>query len=469
MKRIILCGLAGLAAWTTCTEAALVGHWTFDEPGLSNGNAVAAAVGSGGTFASGGDSDLHTITGVSDNAVSLDGNDTVDLSANSAALSSLTAGTIAFWFKTTAGFGTFVSASDSSDASSEIRVFMVSAGGSIGYESRNDGTTLFREYSSVGGYNDGEWHHAAAVSTGSDIQLYIDGNLQANEQISGSGFFADVDDLDTLLVGANDDSAAGVEWPYTGAIDDLRVYDHALTAAEVAALAVILRAHWTFDETSLFDGDPVAATVGADGVFESGGDTDSHATIGVLSRGVMLDGNDYVNLSAAVGALAGLQTGSIAFWFKAPDAAATVAFLSASDASDASSELRVFFYNANGWLAYAARNDGTTLFQQLSNTSGWDDDAWHHVTAVSTPSDVLLYVNGELQTGTVGHTVGTGFLGAVAGIDTLLVGANDDSAAGVEWSYTGAIDDLRIYQGTVSETLIESLATRPRGSIVILR
>ncbi|MBN1557506.1 MAG: LamG domain-containing protein [Lentisphaerae bacterium] len=461
-----------LAVWAAVAPAALVGHWTFDETALSNGNTVAATVGAAGTFASGGDTELHSVEGVAGNAVSLDGNDSVDLSANVGTLGGLTSGSIAFWFKQAPshGFGTFFSGSDAGDESSELRVWPLSTGGTLGYGARNDGVTLFEERTDTGGYNDGVWHHVAAVSTGPDVALYLDGNLQANETTAGSGFFADVDNLDTILVGANDDSGGGLQWYYTGLVDDLRIYDHALSADEVAALAVILRGHWTFDETGLSDGDTVSATVGADGTFESGGDADSHTAQGVWNRAVRLDGNDYVDLSANAASLGGLKTGSIAFWFKAEDAANVAAFVSGSDVSDASSELRVFIYNSNGWVAYAARNDGVTLFQQFSNTTGWDSNVWHHAVAVSTASDVLLYMNGVQQTTGIGHVAGAGFFGSVADLDTILVGANDDIGVGVEWSYTGLIDDLRIYQGSLSPVLVQELAARPvSGSLVVIR
>jgi MYXO-CTERM domain-containing protein len=238
MNRMTI-GLAVLFGAGAVAQADLVMHFSFDQTTMIDSDGlktISADVGSNGTIeANTGDFANKSVAGKFGNAVTLDGNDYVDLSANASSLSSLTNGTIAFWFNTTAGFGTFVSGSDASDPSSEIRVFPWDANGRLAYESRNDATTLYREMSTDTGYNDGAWQHIAAISTGSDIQLYVNGTLQSNESAAGSGFFGDVDGLDTLLVGANRDSG-GLAWFYTGAIDDLAIYDHALSQGEIDAL-----------------------------------------------------------------------------------------------------------------------------------------------------------------------------------------------------------------------------------------
>jgi MYXO-CTERM domain-containing protein len=240
MKKTILPLIigAGMALGTASAPAALLVHFSFDQASIVNGGTITADVGSNGTMVAS-DANNRAVAGKFGNAISLTatgGADYANLSANVPAIGSKTIGSIAFWFNTTAGFGTFLSGSDASDASSEIRVFPVSAGGSMGFESRNDGTTLFREYTNTGGHNDGEWNHITAVATGTNNLLYLNGVLQTNESVAGSGFFGNVTGLDTLLLGANDDSAGGVEWPYTGLIDELGIWDTALSQAEITAL-----------------------------------------------------------------------------------------------------------------------------------------------------------------------------------------------------------------------------------------
>jgi Concanavalin A-like lectin/glucanases superfamily len=85
---------------------------------------------------------------------------------------------------------------------------------------------------SAHGFADGKWHHAAATydptAPGATTNLYVDGMLEA----AGSPA------LDTLyqpMVIGNAVFGHGAEW-FTGSIDDVRVYDHALGPSEVAAL-----------------------------------------------------------------------------------------------------------------------------------------------------------------------------------------------------------------------------------------
>lgn len=79
-----------------------------------------------------------------------------------------------------------------------------------------------------------QWHHIAITWDGSTKQVWFDGTsvatdtgLQITWDIRDVTIGADIDDLTT------DDSVNDLP----GALDDLRIYDHALTAPEIFALA----------------------------------------------------------------------------------------------------------------------------------------------------------------------------------------------------------------------------------------
>jgi hypothetical protein len=76
----------------------------------------------------------------------------------------------------------------------------------------------------------GRWYHLAGVLDWTSMRLYIDGILAATGTASGTPLPA----LPTkpLRIGAGGDGAA--EDPMYGAIDDIRIYPRALSAAEVA-------------------------------------------------------------------------------------------------------------------------------------------------------------------------------------------------------------------------------------------
>jgi len=77
--------------------------------------------------------------------------------------------------------------------------------------------------------NDGAWHHVAGVYDGKKICLYVDGKLDVSNE--GSGHIKKTDW--PVLIGEN---AERTERQWNGLIDDVRIYDCALTEADVAAL-----------------------------------------------------------------------------------------------------------------------------------------------------------------------------------------------------------------------------------------
>lgn len=81
--------------------------------------------------------------------------------------------------------------------------------------------------------NDGLWHHIAAVKTGTTVTIYVDGNEDFSHD------FGDwTDDAGVVTIGSAWEEDNG-DWPgtYQGLMDDLRFYQKALTADEIAAIA----------------------------------------------------------------------------------------------------------------------------------------------------------------------------------------------------------------------------------------
>jgi hypothetical protein len=76
------------------------------------------------------------------------------------------------------------------------------------------------------------WHHVAMVFDGTTKTLYVDGVA-----IGSDTYPAPVYDASPLVIGADDEDAA-LGGFYTGTIDDLRIYDRALSAAQIADLFV---------------------------------------------------------------------------------------------------------------------------------------------------------------------------------------------------------------------------------------
>ncbi|MEM7262042.1 MAG: LamG-like jellyroll fold domain-containing protein, partial [Planctomycetota bacterium] len=165
--------------------------------------------------------------------------DHVDLSAHVGSFAGLTTGSISAWIQTVdPSIGVIFSASDSTQGSNEFRFFYegvetlrcgVRSGGNR-WMSRSTVNT-----------NDGAWHHVVVTVSPEGNRLWVDGRpISVTYQYGNSNstdFIASVPNLDKLSIGKNVDSSGPGQWFFTGKIDDLSVYDRALTCGQILALA----------------------------------------------------------------------------------------------------------------------------------------------------------------------------------------------------------------------------------------
>jgi hypothetical protein len=77
--------------------------------------------------------------------------------------------------------------------------------------------------------NDGQWHHVAGTYDGSQVCLYVDGELDVSSNGVGSIRIND----QPVLIGENSEAPKRC---WNGLIDDVRVYNYGLSADEIAAI-----------------------------------------------------------------------------------------------------------------------------------------------------------------------------------------------------------------------------------------
>src|SRR2546426_7877215 len=90
------------------------------------------------------------------------------------------------------------------------------------------GPDVFTEIVSPLAYNDGTWHHAAAVLRSGLVELYVDGVLVARDTTNPI----------TSVRSSTLTQVAYVASYFVGDIDEVRVFTRALTAGEIAALSI---------------------------------------------------------------------------------------------------------------------------------------------------------------------------------------------------------------------------------------
>ena len=105
---------------------------------------------------------------------------------------------------------------------------------SFGVKTGSSGRLLSNEIISSQTIADGQFHFVVGTYDGAEMRLYVDGETEASKSLSGT-----IQDSDYPVVIGNAGTAQGEIAPrpsFDGLIDDIRIYDRALSAAEVQAL-----------------------------------------------------------------------------------------------------------------------------------------------------------------------------------------------------------------------------------------
>ena len=136
----------------------------------------------------------------------------------------------------------------------------------------------YKEYT----FTTGIWYHICGVYDGTNVKLYINGTEQLNKTASVGSYTTAASNL---FIG-------GTNSYYTyGYFNDIRYYDHALSAKEVAEIAKGLVLHYKLDDpfceptTNLIttqDGVSNTCYNGATGKYGYGTNTDMYKTTGIF-------------------------------------------------------------------------------------------------------------------------------------------------------------------------------------------
>ena len=100
-----------------------------------------------------------------------------------------------------------------------------------------DGNTSVR-VSSITAINLNTWYHVACTYDGANLKIYINGNLDNSTPSTLSIIYAG-----TFNIGG----WSGNNYPINGKLNDVRIYDHCLSAAEVHEIAMGLVLHYKLD------------------------------------------------------------------------------------------------------------------------------------------------------------------------------------------------------------------------------
>jgi len=482
----------GLTLKTNKTlEDGLVGHWTFDGPDMVTNVADRSGNGNHGSLQ--GQTSTSTVQGVLGQALEFDGvDDWVDLANHVSNVEGLSSGTLSAWFKTSA----------SAHASSEDQVifainqntdptnnnmslavgentgsyadeslgFVVVDGGSVTLRIQvRRGTTFFK---------DGLWHHVVVSTGGGNNTIYVDGvdqapyiTFQAGD--SSTNEFSNISNQDNMSIGVDRRNSSNFG-EFTGPIDDVRIYNRALSASEVSRLYQLgatthqnvtlesglaeddgLVGHWTFDGPDMVSNVADRSGNGNNGSLQ--GQTSTTTVRGVLGQALEFDGDDDEVDVGSGSSLDDLTAGgmTVVAWIKPNTTGEGGTGRIASKRQT----------TVGGWLFFTDNTSSVGAQTVLSgvadaNSRGADNaitlGAWNHV--VMTYDDngdrkIRLYSNGSeisYDTQTAGSATPTS-----DAVGNMKVGQSADGTN--DRNFDGLMDDVRIYNRALSASEVSRL------------
>jgi hypothetical protein len=347
--------------------------------------------------------------------------------------------------------GTIQGSGDTNDAS-----FVVN-GGKLGwYDELLSGVA----YDTGRVVNDGLWHHVVAVRSSTAVLFYVDG-VGAGSVSTG-----------TDPLNSNGLQIAKANWTsarfFGGNIDDVRVYNRALPAAEVLTLFRAneitqkvaaengLLARWSFDEgTSTIAHD--FSGNGYDGTLTNFA-LPSTATSGWISGkrvgGLAFDGsNDYIPVSNSTAANSTTSL-TVSMWVYYSDLAGrTIASKWGNVATSDYSWLLFTNWFRSGGIDFLVSGNGTGYVGASSAAGSVTTNRWYYVTGVYDGVTVKLYIDGVLV-----NTNASGVPASLrASTAPITIGADYDNGGSVFRFFNGKIDEPRIYNRVLSAAEIWNL------------
>jgi hypothetical protein len=339
----------------------------------------------------------------------------------------------------------------------------IMTGGSSWWGFGGDGTHFELEVFSEGGWigrnytgtiSPNKWYHVAASydggPTAAAIKLFINGKRVDDTDIGDGTFTSIILTAAPLHIGADADAVG----TYPEKIDDVHIYNRALSATEIKQLynssantvghsnAIIsngLVGYWTFDGGSIDWHTNTVSDMSGQGNTGSliSMSTTTSPVPGKIGQALSFNGTTQ-RIHVGYDPSLEISTGTISAWIKTTNAGL-------SDAAGIIVKQYAYgmYLSNNNLMVY---DFGSA--QDHNCATGLNDNKWHLVTAAfygGTVNGMRCYVDGNL--------VAVNTISIVNQDADLIIGEGDTGAQ----YFTGQIDDARVYNRALSATEVKQL------------
>lgn len=311
---------------------------------------------------------------------------------------------------------------------------------------------------SNGAVNVNQWNHLAAVYDGSNKYIYINGMLDISVAASGTMSTS----ADALFIGGYDGGTRSI---WQGLIDDVKIYDYARTAAQVAYdyNGGAPMAWYTMDECqgstvynmalnangqaagmngniSIGSSAPQTST----GSCGSGSSSEAWAngTSGKFDSSLNFDGSDDVVSTADID-YGGSNQVSVSAWFKYSSCSGNSSQCYLVSKGQFNSSVPYQLWVSNGGSTANFVVNGTTV----AATGSYANNSWHHIVGTLDGFTCSVYVDGIFKNSSACTPISNNELTTIGG----------DDADATYRPFNGQIDDVRIYGYALNNAQIKQV------------
>jgi YVTN family beta-propeller protein len=297
-------------------------------------------------------------------------------------------------------------------------------------------------------FSSGVWYHVAFVYDKATVRLYVNGVL---DQTQAAGAILNGNDYPvTLGSGANGGNLCTQDSHFNGLIDDVAIYNRALSPKEVLSLVDLNRpGSWWKGENNALD------SVGANNGTLQGA---TFAT-GKIGQAFIFDGvDDYMTVPASSTWAFGTGDFAISFW----------AYGTTFDDHRPLINNRKTPASNNMWAIeiYPVANrvefhSGLQIFLEATNLL--INSSWNHIAVTRSGSTLSMYING-VPSGSISNS------SDFSEINDLQIGTDVMSGNQLGGrSFPGLIDDVRIFNRAISAGEVSLLASVPNAFSFVLQ
>ena len=368
-------------------------------------------------------------------------NDSSYINVASGSKPDLSTCTVSFWIKTneTANTG-IIGEGYSSNHWGDLQCNILGSTGVLQVRYGNASTTDGSSVTSTSAINTGVWVNCAVSISDSELKIYINGSLETTHTPTVTRAAT----TNPFTIGAlYGDGSLLAGWYLNGEIDQVRIFNKILSAAEVSSLYEDEhQCYITVDSTDPFgDSSNVALYEFENNANDSTGSYNGTAsgmtyTTGILGQAGDFDGSgDYVTISATATTPLDFSTEnfSISHWVYPHNTAESAIYSSKWSTGAQNNRSYYFGHDATGKILISENPGGG-----FTSTGTLTQDAWSHVVYVRNASTAYIYINGSLdsshsRTNTIDQ----------AGTQNIYFGRVQGSASGS--MYDGLMDQTRYF------------------------